>query len=104
MYDLLMTCAAIQARARQSAALSAVIHSKCTDPDLQRALSALHPAATAGMTPHALATIREANRMVSVACRLPSSLVRREASLASTGNSAFLHPAPLKIHFPHAFI
>jgi Zn-dependent M32 family carboxypeptidase len=99
-----MSCAAIQARARQSAALSAVIHSKCTDPDLQRALSALHPAATAGMTPHALATIREANRMVSVACRLPSSLVRREASLASTGNSAFLHQAPLKIHFPHAFI
>ena len=97
IYHLLMSLAAIQARARQSAALSAVIHAKCTDPDLQRVLSALHPAATAGMTPRALATIREANRMVSIACRLPSSLVRREASLASTGHSSLFHPAPLQI-------
>lgn len=98
IYDITMSCAAIEARARQSAALSAVIHAKCTDPDLQRVLSALHPAATAGMTPHALATIREANRMVTIACRLPSSLVRREASLASTGNPSFASS------FPHAFV
>ena len=79
---------AIQARARQSSALSDVIHSKCIDPDLQRALSDLHPAATVHMTPHALATIREANRMVFIAGRLPSSLVRREAALASPGQVA----------------
>ena len=79
---------AVQARARQSSALSDVIHSKCIDPDLQRALSELHPAATVHMTPHALATIREANRMVFIAGRLPSSLVRREAALASTGQTA----------------
>jgi Zn-dependent M32 family carboxypeptidase len=87
-----MPPAAIQARAAQSSALSAVIHSKCTDPDLQRALAALQPAATAHLPPHALATIREANRMQLIAGRLPSSLVRREASLASTGYCSLTIP------------
>jgi len=77
------------ARAAQKVALSSVIHSKSTDPELGNLLSRLK-ASSASLDKYKQANVREAARAYTKATCIPEELVRREANLASTAHQAWV--------------
>lgn len=87
--ETMMPPRATAARAEQSAAISAVIHAKLTDPELGEALQRL-AADGEGLSEDERACVREWRRDYEKATKIPEDLVRELAATASFAHEAWV--------------
>lgn len=86
---VMMPAGAGDARARQKAALAAVIHERSVDPALGAVLARLEKA-TGALDDFQAATVREAARDYKKSTAVTEDLVRREAELESRGYACWV--------------